>query len=1191
MKSHYRSLIASNPVYYLLPSVRSLLGLIATLIVSFGPILSAVAQQAQTISWKAPALKTVLVWGKTYPLTATSSSGLPVTFSVRSGPATVTGGQLVATNLGMITVVAEQLGDATHAPARVERRFNHPRHTPEKESAWPQQGRGDLLDIAVAGSRAYVAEDDLGMQVLDVSQTNRAVVLATWKGEDNDFYGIEASGNTVFISDPNGIKILDVSDLANIRQIGAYDDAGGYNYIKISGTKLLVWSSPSVILDISDPTKPINVGEYDFAAPSTVQNDRVYTATPSRGLMVLDIRTPGSIRELGKVEMLSVGKVSDIAIEGTTAHVVGQMGYAMVDVTDPAKPRETAFFPTPHAIIYVGVQGSRVVVSGSDLCRVLDVSNPLSIREIWQGRWRGWYDGITTADGKAFLRNAGSVAVLDLKGSEAVRVFSQTPLSGSASGLGMLGGRIWLADGAGGLKTFEQGGSQPVEASPSSLVYTSTMGRFGDRMVVVGKDAQSHSGLDIVSATNGLPTGVVGTWRADHAPGLARRVVIVNDLAYVVGEELNIYNISDLKTPKWVGKVAARRFDAWDEWGLQVVGDAVYFSDIGGVYRLDSKMPTRAPERVLDGIGLDEARFKVSPNGQRLYRLVGETFDVWDIQNTNSPQLLGSASVGTSGFTQLEVDGNTAWLKDYDSVQGLDFSNLAAIKMLTPITHPLGLGLYGMTVKEGTLYLSTYVGVQLLDVRNPAEPKPLSEEFETSVFWGDKILVRGATAFHINADENLSILDVSNPANTRQLKGYDSAGEVTDFDVSGNRIALASATGGLILLEKAPNGELVFQGTARSSGEPQRVRVIGNKAFVAERGAGVRIISLEDPTQPKEIGWVDTPSSPKDLSVEGNLLYVATRHSGLQIFDISETTRPVHVGKRGPPVVNGYPQKASSLQIVGKTAYVSYYGNGGLRILDISDPTQPTEKGFIPGLTGRFEVVGDLAIVIDGTPGPMYGGFVMKVCDVSDPTNPLILTDELINLNIRGWSAPKDIKVVGDRIYVASELDGVGTYRLRINEKQLQTLTEVPKSLAFASAVDASRGMTSDQWVLPGLNSGQVPTYSMTRGSARIEGGRLVLEGTGEAVINVKASGNQQFQPVDDNYWVPIEPLPLLTVTGSGDVLTFNQSSSDFVLQRSPSLRSPNWRDVSSDWPVEVPASGSVEYFRAYRTQPPMRSE
>ena len=1189
MKFHSRPLIASHPVYYL-PPVRSLLGLIATLIVAFGPIFSAVAQQAQTISWKAPALKTVLVWGKTYPLTATSSSGLPVTFSVRSGPATVTGGQLVATNLGMITVVAEQLGDATHAPARVERRFNHPRHTPEKESAWPQQGRGNIVDIAVSGSRAYVAEDSLGMQVLDVSQTNRAIVLATWKGEDNDFYGIEASGNTVFISDPNGIKILDVSDLANIRQVGTYDDAGGYNNIKISGTKLLVWSSPSVILDISDPTKPIQVGEYDFAAPSTVQNDRVYTVTPSsRGLMVLDIRTPESIRELGKVEMLSVGKVSDIAIEGTTAHVVGQMGYSMVDVTDPAKPRETAFFPTPHAIIYVGVQGSRVVVSGSDLCRVLDVSNPLSIREIWQGRWRGWSDGITTADGKAFLRNAGSLAVLDLKGSEAVRVFSQTPLSGSASGLGMLGGRIWLADGAGGLKTFEQGGSQSVEASPSSLVYPSTMDRFGDRMVVVGKDAQSHSGLDIVSVTNGLPTGVVGTWRADHAPGLARRVVIVNDLAYVVGEELNIYNISDLKTPKWVGKVATRRFDARDEWGLQVVGDAVYFSDIGGVYRLDSKMPTRAPERVLDGIGLDEARFKVSPNGQRLYRLIGETFDVWDIQNANSPQLLGSASVGNPWFTQLEVDGNTAWLKDYSSVQGLDFSNLAAIKMLTPITHPLGLGLYGMTVKEGTLYLSTYLGVQLLDVRNPAEPKPLSEEFKTSVFWGDKILVRGATAFHINGDRNLSILDVSDPKSIRQQKEYK-AGVVTDFDVSGNRIALASETGGLILLEKAPNGDLVFQGTARSSGEPQRVRVIGNKAFVAERGAGVRIISLEDPTQPKEIGWVDTPSSPNDLSVEGNLLYVATQLSGLQIFDISETTRPVHVGKQGAPVVDGDPREADSLQIVGKTAYVSY-GNWGLRISDISDPTQPTEKGLIYGVLGRFEVVGDLAVVTLRFWGPNYGGFFLTVYDVSDPTNPFILADDSPSENIRGGSKTKDIKVVGDRIYVASELDGVRTYRLRINEKQLQTLTEYPKSLAFASAVDASRGMTSDQWVLPGLNSGQVPTYSMTRGSARIEGGRLVLEGTGEAVINVKASGNQQFQPVDDNYWVPIEPLPLLTVTGSGDVLTFNQSSPGFVLQRSPSLKSPDWKDVLGDWPVEVPASGSVEYFRAYRAQPPMWSE
>lgn len=138
MHSDSRSLFASNGTHYL-PSVKSLLWLVATLIIFLFYVISAVAQQAQTISWKAPALKTVLVWGKTYPLTATSSSGLPVTFSVRSGPATVTGGQLVATNLGMITVVAEQLGDATHAPARVERRFNHPRQLLRRNRPGPSK--------------------------------------------------------------------------------------------------------------------------------------------------------------------------------------------------------------------------------------------------------------------------------------------------------------------------------------------------------------------------------------------------------------------------------------------------------------------------------------------------------------------------------------------------------------------------------------------------------------------------------------------------------------------------------------------------------------------------------------------------------------------------------------------------------------------------------------------------------------------------------------------------------------------------------------------------------------------------------------------------------------------------------------------------------------------------------------------
>lgn len=59
-----------------------------------------------------------------FALSATASSGLPVAFSVVSGPATLVGSQVTLTGAGTVTVRATQAGDATfHAAASVDRTF------------------------------------------------------------------------------------------------------------------------------------------------------------------------------------------------------------------------------------------------------------------------------------------------------------------------------------------------------------------------------------------------------------------------------------------------------------------------------------------------------------------------------------------------------------------------------------------------------------------------------------------------------------------------------------------------------------------------------------------------------------------------------------------------------------------------------------------------------------------------------------------------------------------------------------------------------------------------------------------------------------------------------------------------------------------------------------------------------------
>ena len=83
---------------------------------------------SQVITFVQPA--NVSMGSSPIPLVATSSRGLPVSFQVSSGPATVSGNQLTLTGVGVVTVVASQAGDTNTAPAEpVTRQFTVTKRT------------------------------------------------------------------------------------------------------------------------------------------------------------------------------------------------------------------------------------------------------------------------------------------------------------------------------------------------------------------------------------------------------------------------------------------------------------------------------------------------------------------------------------------------------------------------------------------------------------------------------------------------------------------------------------------------------------------------------------------------------------------------------------------------------------------------------------------------------------------------------------------------------------------------------------------------------------------------------------------------------------------------------------------------------------------------------------------------------
>ena len=91
-------------------------------------------------------------------------------------------------------------------------------------------------DIAVSGTRAYVAAGGAGLRVVDVSDPANPVEIGAW---DSPGYaeGVAAAGNTVYLADgPYGLRVVDVSDPAHPIPVGAAYDM---NYA------CLLYTSPS----------------------------------------------------------------------------------------------------------------------------------------------------------------------------------------------------------------------------------------------------------------------------------------------------------------------------------------------------------------------------------------------------------------------------------------------------------------------------------------------------------------------------------------------------------------------------------------------------------------------------------------------------------------------------------------------------------------------------------------------------------------------------------------------------------------------------------------------------------------------------------------------------------------------------------------------------------------------------------
>lgn len=289
----------------------------------------------------------------------------------------------------------------------------------------------------------------------------------------------------------------------------------------------------------------------------------------------------------------------------------------------------------------------------------------------------------------------------------------------------------------------------------------------------------------------------------------------------------------------------------------------------------------------------------------------------YDVSIASKPIQIGSVFLPHSD--QVAVSGGYAYMATAEPGPGpTTRSKLRIFDIRTPV-KPVEVGFLdlgstpglshsgvgGIDVADGVAYLiagygADWQGLRTIDVSQPESPALLAtHEFSRPP---TDIAVRGTTLY-LN-DGGLTILDVSDPAAPLELSSF----------------AVRYGATGL-----AVSNETVYLPTTE----------------------GLRLFDVSAPRNPVEIGAFDSPPDWTIDSVHvstGTALVTYSRYllqSRVQLLDVSDPSDPVLA--RDNLDVAGNP---TAVALTGDTAYVAVLG-GGMRIIDISNPTLPTTTGAV----------------------------------------------------------------------------------------------------------------------------------------------------------------------------------------------------------------------------------------------------
>jgi hypothetical protein len=237
--------------------------------------------------------------------------------------------------------------------------------------------------------------------------------------------------------------------------------------------------------------------------------------------------------------------------------------------------------------------------------------------------------------------------------------------------------------------------------------------------------------------------------------------------------------------------------------------------------------------------------------------------------------------------------------------------------------------------------------------------------------------------------------------------------------------------------------------------------------------------------------------------------------NGLRIIDISDPANPSETGHL---FTNG---QVLDLDVDGNLVYIAD-GFDGMRVIDVSDPSNPFETGSFdsPGSANAIAVKGSFAYLADGSDG-------LRIIDITNPSDP----QEAGYLDTEGWAI--GVSVSGDYAFVADDYNGLRI--IHIAEPSL------PYEISFVSMQMAEDVYADSNYAYVSGGIEGLKIINVSDPFTPVEAGNYITGGLAisSAVNNgyaYMADGEDGMYIIRNDLIIPVELVSLTAAVVSGDV-------------------------------------------------------